>query len=53
MTCEAEGVPEVEYSWKKNHIDFELNNQNIRPDPKTGSFTFKELYASDAGKWGN
>ena len=53
MTCEADGVPEVEYSWKKNSLDFELNEENITPEQGTGSFTFKELYATDEGEWGN
>ena len=50
MTCEAEGVPEVIYSWKKNNLDFELNGKNIMQEPGTGSFTFKELYATDEGE---
>ena len=50
MPCVAEGIPKVEYSWKKNGEDFELNRQNIKVDTNTGSFTFTSLSRLDEGE---
>ena len=50
MLCVGEGIPMVGYSWKKNGEDFELNRQNIKVNPNTGSFTFTFLSRLDEGK---
>ena len=50
ITCVADGVPSVEYYWEKNQMEFDLNKENIKTENGTGSFTFKELHASDAGE---
>ena len=50
MTCVAEGIPKVGYSWQKNGEDFQLNRQNIKVNPNTGSFTFTYLSHSDEGE---
>lgn len=50
LECEAEGVPDVEYSWKKNGVDFNWNQLNVkRLNEKTGSFMFTPATSFDEG----
>jgi hypothetical protein len=50
LECEAEGVPDVEYSWKKNGQDFNLNKQNIiHESEKSGTFEFAPAATFDEG----
>jgi hypothetical protein len=50
LECEADGVPDVEYTWKKNGVDFDLNQQNIfRINERTGTFKFSPAVSFDEG----
>lgn len=40
LQCEAQAVPQVEYSWTKNGMPFSLNKVNVLASKHTGSFRF-------------
>ena len=49
MSCEGEGG-NLEYSWKKDGLHFDLNAHHITPGPGRGNFKFNKFGKVDEGK---